>query len=80
MNGNINYVLFSRTGRMKIIVIVCPCFRIGQMEILIVCSCTRISLGVMINEGMLLASSRRLIFCGPMIVLGLTGKSSYAVK
>ena len=32
---------------------------------------TRISLGLMINEGMLLASSRRLIFGGPVIALGL---------
>ena len=29
----------------------------------------------MIYAGMLLASSRRLIFGGPMIALGLTGKS-----
>ena len=36
---------------------------------------TRINLGLMINAGMLLASSRRLIFGGPVIALGLTGKS-----
>ena len=41
---------------------------------------TRISLGLMINAGMLLASSRRLIFGGPVIALGLTGKSLFAVK
>ena len=36
---------------------------------------TRISLGLMVNADMLLASSRRLIFGGPVIALGLTGKS-----
>ena len=36
---------------------------------------TRISLGLMINAGVLLASSRRLIFGGPVIAPGLTGKS-----
>ena len=41
---------------------------------------TRISLGLMINAPMLLASSRRLVFGGPVIALGLTGKSSSAVK
>ena len=41
---------------------------------------TRISLGLMINAGMLLSSSRRLIFGGPVIALGLTGNSSSAVK
>ena len=41
---------------------------------------TQISLGLMINEGMLLASSRKLISGGPVIALGLTGKSSSAVK
>ena len=41
---------------------------------------TRINLGLMINAGMLLASSRRLIFRGPVIALGLTGKSWSAVK
>ena len=40
----------------------------------------RISLGLMINTGMLLASSRRLIFGGPVIALGLTGESVSAVK
>ena len=38
----------------------------------IVCE-TRIRLGLMINAGTLLASSRRLIFGGPVIALGLTG-------
>ena len=33
----------------------------------------RISLGLMINAGMLLASSRRLIFSGPEIAHGLNG-------
>ena len=41
---------------------------------------TRINLGLMINAGMLLASSRRFIFGGPVITLGLTGKSFSAVK
>ena len=41
---------------------------------------TRLSLGLMINAGMLLASSRRLIFGGPVIALGLTGKSLFTVK
>ena len=35
---------------------------------------------VMINAGMLLASSRRLIFGGPVIALGLIGKSLSAIK
>ena len=33
---------------------------------------TRIRLGLMTNSGMLLSSSRRLIFDGPVIVIGLT--------
>ena len=37
-------------------------------------------LGFMINEGMALASSWRLIFGGPVIGLGLTGKSLSVVK
>ena len=41
---------------------------------------TRINLGLMINAGMLLASSRRLVFDGPVIALGLTGKSLSAIK
>ena len=41
---------------------------------------TKINLGLMINAGMLLASSRRLIFGGPVIALGLTGKSLSAIK
>ena len=41
---------------------------------------TRINLGLMINAGMLLASSRSLIFGGPVIALGLTGKSLSTVK
>ena len=39
----------------------------------------KINIGLMINAGMLLASSRRLIFGGPVIALGLTGKSLSAV-
>ena len=38
---------------------------------------TRISHGLMINAGMLLGSSRRIIFVGLVIALGLTG---FAVK
>ena len=41
---------------------------------------TRISLGLMISAGMLLASTRRLIFGGPVISPGLPGKSLSAVK
>ena len=41
---------------------------------------TRINLGLMINAGMLLTSSRWLIFGGPVIALGLTGKSLSAIK
>ena len=41
---------------------------------------TRISTGLTINAGMLLASSRRLIVGGPVISLGLTGKSLSALK
>ena len=43
-------------------------------------SVTRISLGLIINAGMPLASSRRLVFDGPVIARGLTGKSLTAVK
>ena len=39
-----------------------------------------VSLGLMINAGMLLASSRRLIFGEPVIAFGLTGKSLFTVK
>ena len=41
---------------------------------------TWINSGFMINAGMQLASSCRLIFGGPVIALGLTGKSMSAVK
>ena len=41
---------------------------------------TTIILGLMIDAGMLLASSRRLIFGGPVIALGLTGISLSTVK
>ena len=41
---------------------------------------TRISHGLMIAAGMVLASSRRLIFGGPVIALGFTRKSLSAVK
>ena len=41
---------------------------------------TRISLGLMINEGTLLESGRRLIFGGLMITFGLTGKSLSPLK
>ena len=38
------------------------------------------SLGFMINAGLILASNTRLMFGRPVIVLGLTGKSLFAVK
>ena len=41
---------------------------------------TKISIDLMINAVMLLASSRRLVFGRPVITLGLTGKSLFAVK
>ena len=41
---------------------------------------TRISFSLMIIAGMLLASSRRLIFGGPVIALELTGKSLSAAN
>ena len=41
---------------------------------------TRTTLGLTINAGMLLASSRSVIFGGPVIALGLTGKSLSAIK
>ena len=41
---------------------------------------TRISLGSMIYADVLSTSSRRLIFGGPVIALGLIGKSLFAVK
>ena len=43
-------------------------------------SATRISIDLMINAGILLSSRRMLIFGGPMIALGLTGKSVSTVK
>ena len=53
-----------------------PKLECGCWEILVF----RNSLGSMINAGMLLASSRRLIFCGSVIALVLTGKSLFAVR
>ena len=41
---------------------------------------TRMSVGSMINVGMILASRRRLIFSGPVITLGLSEKSLSTVK
>ena len=41
---------------------------------------TGIRLGFMINEGMSLSSSRRLIFGGAVIAVGLTGNSLFTVK
>ena len=41
---------------------------------------TRIILGSMIYVDVLSTSSRRLIFGGPVIALGLIGKSLFAVK
>ena len=42
--------------------------------------CNKDSLGLMINAGMLVALSRRLIVSGVVIALGLTWKSLSAVK
>ena len=52
---------------------------VGHLTKASVCS-TRISLGLMIDAGVLLASSRRLIFGVPVIALELTGKSMSAVQ
>ena len=41
---------------------------------------TRIRFGLMINADVLLTSSTELIFGGPVIALGLTGKCLSAVK
>ena len=41
---------------------------------------TRISLGSMIYADVLSTSSRRLVFGGPVIALGLIGKSLFGVK
>ena len=59
---------------------ICPCWlEVTYQPRSSVCG-TRIRLGLVSNADMLLASSRRLIFGGPVIVLGLTGKSFSAVQ
>ena len=59
---------------------ICPCWYDIMYQPRSFMRITRINLGLMINAGMLLASSRRLIFGLPEIRLGLTGKSLSAVK
>ena len=59
---------------------ICPCWLDVMYQPRSSVCTTMISHGLMINAGMLLASSRRLIFGGPMIALGLTGKCLSAVK
>ena len=59
---------------------ICPCWLNVMYQPRSSECVTRICLSLMINAGMLLASSRRLIFGAPVITLGLTGKSLYAVK
>ena len=46
----------------------------------VICVRNKDNLRLMINAGMLLASSRRFIFGGPMIALGSTGKSLFTIK
>ena len=58
----------------------CPCWLdVMYRKRSSVCA-TRINLGLMISAGMLLTLSRRLIFGGLVIALGLTGKSLSTVK
>ena len=59
---------------------ICPCWLDVMYQPKLSLSVTRICHGLMINAGMLLATSGRLVFGGPVIALGLTGKSSSAVK
>ena len=54
---------------------ICPCWLDVMFQPRSPVCVTRISLGFMINAGMRLASSRRVIFSGPVIALGLSGKS-----
>ena len=59
---------------------ICPCWLDVMCQPRSAMCVARISLGLMINAGMLLASRRRLIFGGLVIALRLTGKSLSAVK
>ena len=59
---------------------ICPCWIHVMYQQRPSVRVTRKSNGLMINAGMLLASSRRLIFGRPVITLWLTGKSLSAVK
>ena len=59
---------------------ICPCWLDVMFQPRSSVCVTRTSNGLMINAGMLLASSQRLIFGGPVIALGLTGKNLSAVK
>ena len=58
---------------------ICPCCMDIMYQLTTSVCATRISLGLMIN-GVLLTLSRKLIFGGLVIALGLTGKSLPAVK
>ena len=59
---------------------ICPCWSDVMYQPRSSVCITMISLGLIISAGILLASSRRLIFGEPVIALGLTGKSLSAVK
>ena len=59
---------------------ICPCWLDVTYQPRSSVCVTRTSFGLIINAGMRLASSRRLIFGGPVIALGLTGRSFSAVK
>ena len=59
---------------------ICPCWLDVMYQPRSSVYTTRISLNLTINAGLLIASSRRLIFGGPAIAIGLTGKSLSAVK
>ena len=58
----------------------CPCWLHVMYQSRSSMCVTRLSLRLIINAGILLVLSRRLIFIGDVITLGLTGKSLYAVK
>ena len=59
---------------------ICPCWLDVMYQQRSSMCITRISLGLVINAGMLLASSRRLIFGEQVIALWLTVKSLYTVN
>ena len=59
---------------------ICPCMVDVMYKPKSSLCVTKIRFVMVINADMLLASSRRLIFGGPVIVLGLSGKSLSTVK